>query len=155
MTKAPGTYALVLQAETAQSITVGALGTLDIQSGWYVYVGSAFGPGGLRSRVRRHVRGDGALHWHIDYLRAAATVSAVWYTHDEARRECEWAATLRDTTGARTPFAGFGASDCACPSHLSAFDTAPPWAAFRTHMREQRPDHAPIQRATRQQLSET
>lgn len=61
MTSETGTYALRPRAEEEQTIEVGALGEMSIRPGWYVYVGSAFGPGGLQSRVLRHVRGDGAL----------------------------------------------------------------------------------------------
>ena len=45
---------LVLQSMHEQSILVGRLGTLDVHPGTYVYVGSAFGPGGLRARTNRH-----------------------------------------------------------------------------------------------------
>lgn len=40
--------------------------------GLYLYVGSAYGPGGLRARLRRHLEGvRKRLKWHIDYLLAA------------------------------------------------------------------------------------
>ena len=87
MTSDPGTYALLLRADTEQAIEAGALGVMSVEPGTYVYVGSAFGPGGLRARVGRHVRDDGALHWHVDYLRAVTTLDTVWYTHD-AERYC-------------------------------------------------------------------
>jgi Uri superfamily endonuclease len=69
-----GTYALLLRARVEQAIEVGALGTLSVRPGTYVYVGSAFGPGGLSARVRRHADGTGTLHWHVDYLRAVTTL---------------------------------------------------------------------------------
>ncbi|ELK52825.1 hypothetical protein D320_13259, partial [Haloferax sp. BAB-2207] len=49
-----GTYALVFDAPEA-TVEVGALGEHRFPAGAYVYVGSAFGTGGLR-RVRRHRR---------------------------------------------------------------------------------------------------
>jgi Uri superfamily endonuclease len=52
---APGSYLLVIECETPTEIEVGALGTLGFEAGYYGYVGSAFGPGGL-SRVDRHRR---------------------------------------------------------------------------------------------------
>lgn len=152
MTAAPGTYVLVLRAEAEQTIEVGALGTLTVRPGWYVYVGSAFGPGGLRARVRRHVRADGATHWHIDYLRAVTSVDAVWYTHDERRRECDWAAVLRDHKEARIPLERFGASDCGCASHLVVFDEPPSWTGFRQQVRTRWPDQAPLQQIDAQAL---
>ena len=140
----PGTYALLLHAEETQSIEVGALGTMTVRPGWYVYVGSAFGPGGLQARVQRHVRGDGALHWHVDYLRAVTTLASVWYTHDPERRECTWATLLRKASSSHVPMEGFGASDCGCPAHLVAFDEPPPLPAFRDRLRREAPSHAPV-----------
>ncbi|MFP4228561.1 MAG: GIY-YIG nuclease family protein [Salinivenus sp.] len=117
-----GTYALLLRADTKQKIDVGALGAMTVHPGAYVYVGSAFGPGGVRARVERHARGDGAWHWHVDYLRAATTLARVWWTHDAERRECDWAAALRSLQGAAVPLRGFGASDCGCSAHLVYLD---------------------------------
>lgn len=147
MTDDPGTYALVLRAENEEEIEVGALGVMTVESGVYVYVGSAFGPGGLRARVSRHVRGDGALHWHVDYLRAATTLVTVWYTHDPNRRECTWAEILRSLPRATVPLAGFGASDCNCSAHLVRIDSAPSLSVFRTHLYERCRDHASVERA--------
>jgi Uri superfamily endonuclease len=147
MTKEPGTYALLLRASSAQSVEVGALGSMAVDPGWYVYVGSAFGSGGLQARVERHVRGDGALHWHVDYLRAATDLEAVWYTHDEARRECAWATCLRERVGAQVPLAGFGASDCDCEAHLTAFEAPPSLRGVRAALHAQHPNHAPIMQA--------
>lgn len=142
----PGTYTLLLRAEAEQAIEVGALGVMTVRPGGYVYVGSAFGPGGVRARVRRHTRGDGARHWHVDYLRSGTTLEAVWYTHDPTRRECAWAAALRDMPEVQVPLEGFGASDCDCPSHLVAFPSTPPFAAFRDRVQDECPDHAPLRR---------
>jgi Uri superfamily endonuclease len=143
----PGTYALLLRASSARTVTVGALGELSVRPGWYVYVGSAFGAGGLRARVGRHARGDGATHWHVDYLRAATALEAVWYTHDDRRRECAWAAALRERPGAQVPMAGFGASDCGCDAHLIAFGALPPLRGVRALLHARHPDHAPIHEA--------
>ena len=114
----PGTYVLILQATIAQTIQIGRLGDLVMQPGYYIYVGSAFGPGGLAARVGRHLRQEKRLRWHIDYLRAACEVAEVWWTCDPVRRECEWANKLRELPGAVVPMAGFGSSDCGCESHL-------------------------------------
>ncbi|MFO8098109.1 MAG: GIY-YIG nuclease family protein [Salinibacter sp.] len=142
-----GTYALLLRADTAQTIAVGALGTMSLRPGRYVYVGSAFGPGGVRARVQRHARNDGARHWHVDFLRAVTRLAAVWYTHDSKRRECTWADELRSLPGAAVPVEGFGASDCNCPAHLVRFDAAPSVSSFRTRLRNRCAGHAPIGRA--------
>ena len=51
-----GTYCLLLHSDADKSIKVGALGKLNIQKGYYVYIGSAFGPGGLKARIGRHIK---------------------------------------------------------------------------------------------------
>jgi Uri superfamily endonuclease len=114
----PGTYALILHALAVGEIAIGRLGMLQVRPGWYVYVGSAFGPGGIRGRVGRHLRGGAALHWHIDYLRRLAAVEEVWYTLDPAPQEHAWAQAFASLSGASVPMAGFGSSGCRCPAHL-------------------------------------
>lgn len=146
MTSDPGTYALLLRADATRALEVGALGTMTVRPGTYVYVGSAFGPGGVQARVRRHARGEGSMHWHIDYLRAVTTLEAVWYTHDDTRRECSWAQVLHDLQELHLPMVGFGASDCDCLSHLVRFDRPPPFGAFRNRVWRACFDHAPLRK---------
>jgi len=148
MTDAPGTYALLLRGEENQEIEVGALGTMTVRSGTYVYVGSAFGPGGLRARVERHVRGDGTLHWHVDYLRAVTTLEAVWYTHDPERRECTWAEVLQSLPDASVPLDGFGASDCNCSAHLVRIADGPSLERFRDRVHARVDTHSAVYRTT-------
>ena len=50
----PGTYALVLSCSADFDIQIGRLGTMRLQPGYYVYLGSALGPGGLRARIAHH-----------------------------------------------------------------------------------------------------
>ena len=69
MTCEPGTYALVLRSRKLASLRIGRLGTLKLQPGFYVYIGSAFGTGGLQARIKHHQRIAAHPHWHIDYLR--------------------------------------------------------------------------------------
>ena len=113
-----GPYALLLHLATPHRITVGALGDHRFPAGWYLYLGSARGPGGLAARVARHRRTTGKrLHWHIDYLRGAATVAEVWTSTDEAQQECDWSAAAAALPGAHI-VPRFGSSDCRCASHL-------------------------------------
>ena len=113
----PGTYALVLQSHSNETIQVGRWGQLDLHPGYYIYVGSAFGPGGVRARVSRHLRTEKRMHWHIDYLRANVTPVKVRVSYAGEHLEHEWAGILlaqADTV----PIQGFGCSDCGCFSHL-------------------------------------
>ncbi len=144
MTTDPGTYALLLHAIDDPIIEVGALGDMSVRAGVYVYVGSAFGPGGLRARVERHVRSDGTLHWHVDYLRAETRLETVWYTHDPERRECTWVEVIRSLSGASVPLEGFGASDCTCPAHLARFGEVPSLERFRNRVHARADDHSAV-----------
>ena len=114
----PGSYILWLHLSQSQDLTVGKLGHFTFPMGDYLYLGSARGPGGLRARLGRHLRGDGKIRWHVDYLRAAAQVCGFGYVFDT--RECEWSQKLAELPGAGTPIPGFGASDCTsgCAAHL-------------------------------------
>ncbi len=109
---------------------MGKLARQRFPSGYYVYVGSAFGSGGLRARVGRHLRTRKARRWHIDYIRARMRVTDTWYTLDTEKQECQWANILVSLGGQR-PSKGFGASDCNCESHLFHFEQLPRLSAFR------------------------
>ena len=117
MNSKSGTYALVMQSETSTSARIGRWGYLNVRPGYYIYVGSAFGPGGVLARVSRHCRESKSKHWHIDYLREFTILASVWYSHSPIRLEHCWAeavAKLNETE----PVKGFGCSDCKCESHL-------------------------------------
>lgn len=113
-----GTYLLLLNLDQEKEISVGRSGTFSFQPGYYLYLGSAFGPGGLRSRLGRHIRGGEKIFWHIDYLRIKSDLKEVWYQITPEPREHQVAAWLASRPGIRLPVPGFGASDCRCRSHL-------------------------------------
>lgn len=119
----PGTYALVFRNHTQRRIPVGALGEVVLMRGYYIYVGSAFGPGGLRARVGRHARIEKTKHWHIDYLRPHLSLIEAWYTSDPEKLEHRWAGLLERELSVAWP--RFGASDCRCPAHLFYASTLP------------------------------
>jgi Uri superfamily endonuclease len=127
----PGTYVLVLATSAYREVAIGRLGVLAVQPGFYVYVGSAIGSGGLAARVSRHCRYEKRLRWHVDYLRCVSQIDEVWYATGKVHRECRWAKELCSLPGASVPLARFGASDCRCRSHLLFFTIQPSFAAFR------------------------
>ncbi len=133
----PGSYVLILRLARPVPVEVGRLGRFTFAPGWYGYAGSALGPGGLAARVQRHLRAQKAQHWHIDYLRAHATPTAVWYTIGQQRRECRWADVLSELPGAWIPAPRFGASDCHCPTHLVGYPTRPRFSVFSHHLSAQ------------------
>jgi len=113
-----GTYALLLRLPADRDIRVGQLGPSRFTAGHYLYVGSALGSGGLAARLRRHLTAVKPSFWHIDYLRQAGMVTAVYYQTGAARRECVWATAVAQLPGATIPLPRFGASDCRCAAHL-------------------------------------
>ena len=127
----PGTYALIFSCASNARIRVGRLGGMRLQRGYYVYLGSALGPGGLRARIAHHQKLTTRRHWHIDYLSAHARLRSVWLRYDGRRREHEWARAMQQVEGATIPFPGFGSSDCGCPSHLYFFKRCPAQISFR------------------------
>lgn len=132
----PGTYVLLLRLSELAAIEVGRLGHFEFPAGWYAYVGSARGPGGLATRLSRHRRSSKALHWHIDYLRAHAQPVTAWYAVGGRRRECAWAQALSGLPDASDPAPGFGSSDCHCPTHLFHFLAPPDVSAFDRVVKE-------------------
>ena len=113
------TYQLVITLAAPCRIAPGRLGVYELAPGRYVYTGSARRH--MRARVRRHLRRDKALRWHIDWLlsRSEAQVTAVELSADG---EC----AVNARTAGQIPIPGFGASDCraACGSHLRYLGTA-------------------------------
>jgi Uri superfamily endonuclease len=126
-----GTYLLVMQASDRCVVEAGRLGERRLPRGWYCYVGSAFGPGGLAARCGRHLRQDKRLRWHIDYLRPHLRLAAIWYAEDSRRMEHEWARALDTWEPVSCAWPGFGASDCRCVSHLWHSSRQPSREGFR------------------------
>jgi Uri superfamily endonuclease len=129
MENKPGTYALILKNKTPLNIPVGKLGLFSFLPGWYVYTGSALGPGGLASRVGRHLKQEKKCRWHIDYLSAMIPVNRVWYRYGSEKLECKWAKHF-SSLGGTLPAMGFGASDCHCKTHLFFFSACPSLPGF-------------------------
>ncbi len=62
----PGTYLLILRSAEEQWVQVGRKGRFLLMASHHVYVGSAFGTGGLSRRLARHLCRGKRKHWHID-----------------------------------------------------------------------------------------
>lgn len=88
-----------------------------LDAGWYAYAGSAYGPGGIRARLRRHFLRDKKLHWHVDHLTVIA--SQIHAAAVEGGSECAIADRLIHSGAFRPALEGFGSSDCdRCRAHL-------------------------------------
>lgn len=112
-----GTYAIWLRSNEKKVIEIGKFGQIQTIPGFYVYIGSAFGPGGIKTRVGRHLRQEKNLRWHIDYLRQHTAPIEVWIAY-EKHLEHQWAEKINKHRETSIPLAGFGSSDCRCPTHL-------------------------------------
>lgn len=112
----PGTYILCLQLKRSQDITIGKLGNFNFRKGYYYYVGSAFGPGGVAARCKHHIAISVKPRWHIDYLRAQCKLISIYFNASNKHLEHDWANHLGKILP--YPIEKFGSSDCSCNSHL-------------------------------------
>lgn len=124
-----GTYAVIFQCRSKATQQVGQWGMISLREGYYVYVGSAFGPGGVKARVSRRYRNTKKPNWHIDYLRRFLRPVTVWYSYHQRRLEHRWAKVFLKMND-MSPFQGFGCSDCDCYSHLFFTSEKPEPAIF-------------------------
>ena len=109
-----GGYLLIMRLRRQRRLDVGALGSRLFPKGYYLYVGSAMA--NLSPRLARHRRGRKRNHWHVDYLRAAASDVITLPIRSSTDIECDLARALEPISV--SPCSGFGSSDCACPTHL-------------------------------------
>jgi len=115
----PGAYGLLIRLPYRFDGQIGALGPVTMPAGRYLYLGSAYGPGGLPARLRRHLRADKRLHWHVDHLTSAGWVERIFVLPNGC--ECDLVDRALKLPAIHTPIAGFGSSDCRrCAAHLLA-----------------------------------
>jgi Uri superfamily endonuclease len=136
--EAKGTYVLIASVAQMKRLQIGRLGACDIAPGFYAYVGSAFGSGGLRARLGHHLESTAAPHWHIDYLLGVAEPVEVWYTTANQKLERHWAELLEKAPQFRVPIPRFGSSDYhrSRSSHLFFSKRAPSFEWFRKEVVE-------------------
>jgi Uri superfamily endonuclease len=125
-----GTYILILKLGKHQSIKIGKLVTYPFDQGYYAYIGSAFGPGGLQARIRHHLGISKTPHWHVDYLRRKSSPIQIWWSTTRTRCEHDWSSVMRRLSKSNQMVKGFGASDCNCFSHLFYFERNPSVTMF-------------------------
>ena len=92
---------------------MGSLGNIEFKSGYYAYVGSALG--GLKQRLKRHLKKDKKKRWHIDYLLELANIEGVFVWQSKKAIEDKIACKLKKKFDY---IDGFGSSDSRCESHL-------------------------------------
>jgi len=142
-----GTYVLIASVSQMKRIDIGRLGEFDIAPGFYAYVGSAFGGGGLCARIGHHLESTASPHWHIDYLFQVAQPVEVWYATASQKLEHHWADLLEKAPQCRMPIPHFGSSDYhrSRSSHLFYSKRRPSFGWFRKQL-EQRFDDVHAER---------
>lgn len=114
--KDKGIYILVLKLEKSQFISAGKLKRTKFQPGIYLYVGKAHN--GLRGRLKRHLRTEKKIFWHIDYFLQKTRIEDIWVKRNSFE-ECQIVGMIREIRkDAIVPLKKFGSSDCNCPGHL-------------------------------------
>ncbi len=125
LSNASGTYVIFIDVSKEILLKIGSLGEMKFSKGYYIYIGSAFGPGGLVKRVERHLRNEKKLFWHIDYLlnSSSAKIIAVAWIADRQKLECIISQEIDKSSPLVKSLLHFGSSDCKCTSHLKQIKT--------------------------------
>jgi Uri superfamily endonuclease len=91
------------------------LGDLFFNKGIYAYVGSA--QSNFYHRIKRHLRKEKKLFWHIDYLldNNKTRILKIFFKQGVKTEECNLARLI---SGKGSYILRFGSSDCKCKSHL-------------------------------------
>jgi Uri superfamily endonuclease len=118
-----GNYILVFRLEERTRQNIRRFKDVILESGYYLYCGSAHGTGGLKGRISRHLTRSFIKFWHIDYLKECLQPLEVWCQVSSEKIECSFCRFLHFQMGGGIPIKGFGSSDCRnkCESHLIFF----------------------------------
>lgn len=119
-----GSYLLVFRLPETSIIFRGEEARLG--PGVCFYAGSAFGSGGLKSRIGRHIRSEKKVHWHIDLITERFRPVMILVNEGEKSFEHDYIKYLSECKDAVFPLRNFGNGDCnVCPSHLVCFSNLP------------------------------
>lgn len=111
-----GAYALLIRLNEPLQLDIPRFRGHSLAPGLYAYCGSAYGPGGIRARVSRHLRTGKSTRWHIDRLTAAGKIQQIAIR--PGGQECALVGKIL-ASGGTVALPGFGSSDCRqCPAHL-------------------------------------
>ena len=106
-----GSYVIILYLDKNKKIKIGKIGEINFKKGYYAYIGSAMNS--LEARIKRHLRHDKKIRWHIDYLLKYAIIKKIFYKESIKKEECQIAKKFD-----LRYIPKFGSSDCKCKSHL-------------------------------------
>ncbi len=112
-----GAYTFVLYLQSPLPLSIKKFSGAVLDSGLYLYSGSAYGPGGIKARLSRHLRRKKKVHWHIDHVTSKSNILAAAALPEG--RECHTIGKVLKDRQAGIPIPGFGSSDCGtCSSHF-------------------------------------
>ncbi len=115
--KVKGAYVLHFSLKADKNISVGKFGKIHFPLGHYLYMGNAYGSGGLKARLMRHARIQKKQHWHFDYIRPFVALDKVTAYKDG--HECDLVALYIKQYQMQSFYQGLGSSDCRrCQSHF-------------------------------------
>lgn len=118
-----GAYLLLIRLSRQLRLNVPRLKAEFLDPGFYVYAGSAYGPGGLKARIARHQCRSKRVHWHVDRVTSRVRPLAIAVP---GGRECDFVSRLTARSLFETAISGFGSSDCnQCRSHLLVWRGGP------------------------------
>ena len=110
-----GIYQLLIYLRKDRNIIVGKKGKETFPKGYYLYTGSA--KNGLKSRIKRHLKKEKKLFWHIDYLLRCGKIVDI-FLFSNRKSECEVNQRILSRKDPKIIMPKFGSSDCRCESHL-------------------------------------
>lgn len=114
--KEKGSYLLLMKLAESTKPGIPHLQDFVFPVGYYLYIGSAHGPGGLNARVGRHIRKEKKVHWHIDHLTKVAPVYCTILITVPVKLESSMTEYLMKTS--LNPVPGFGCGDSYDFTHL-------------------------------------
>ncbi len=121
-----GAYLLFFELSGDVDEKIGVLGEIRLPKGVYVYIGSGLGPGGIWSRIKRHLfQANKKRHWHIDYLTTTNYFRPlkIIVIEDNEPLEEVIAEILLNSDHYSIAHPRFGSTDKRSPSHLFRVDT--------------------------------
>lgn len=112
------TYCLIIELNQNSRIIIGKLGEFDFKKGYYVYIGSALNS--IDGRIKRHLKDEKKLFWHIDYLLNSSNsrIKEIILERSSEKWECSIAGEISKKGMTVNKF---GCSDCKCNAHLYYF----------------------------------
>jgi len=107
-----GIYILEIFAEQPFNLSIKKFSNINFEEGYYYYVGSA--QKNFYHRVKRHLRKEKKIHWHIDHLTTISSnkIKRIFFEENQPKDlETKIADELSHFPKIIVPAKGFGNSD--------------------------------------------